>query len=94
MNSTEFEAELKRAGYLDVETKQVKPDTSTQPHTHAFDVRALVTGGEITLTILGEARTYRAGEVFEMTAGCVHSERYGPEGTTYLVGRRPAASKA
>jgi redox-sensitive bicupin YhaK (pirin superfamily) len=40
------------------------------------------------LTTDGASRTYRAGDVFEMTAGCVHSEQYGPEGSESLVGRR------
>ena len=92
MNTTEFETGLKRAGYLDVETKQAKPDLTTQPHSHPFDVRALVLAGEVTLTSQGQSRTFRAGEIFEMAAGCEHSERHGPTGTQYLVGRkRPAA---
>jgi quercetin dioxygenase-like cupin family protein len=92
MNAADFETGLKRAGYLDVETKQAKPDLTTQPHSHPFDVRALVLAGEVTLTSQGQSRTYRTGEIFEMAAGCEHSERHGPEGTKYLVGRkRPAA---
>jgi len=91
MNETEFETALKRAGYVDVERKQVPPDHITEPHAHPFDVRALVLAGEVTLTSQGESRTYRAGSVFEMAAGCEHSERHGSEGTKYLVGRRRAA---
>ena len=34
MNAAEFETGLQRAGYLDVETKQAKPDLTTQPHSH------------------------------------------------------------
>jgi quercetin dioxygenase-like cupin family protein len=88
MNAAEFETGLKRTGYLDVETKQAMPDLSTQPHSHPFDVRALVLAGEVTLTSQGESRTYRSGDIFEMAAGCEHSERHGPEGTKYLVGRK------
>ena len=92
MNAAEFETGLKRAGYLDVETKQAQPGLTTQPHSHPFDVRALVLAGDVTLTSQGQSRTYRAGEIFEMAAGCEHSERHGAEGTQYLVGRkRPAA---
>jgi quercetin dioxygenase-like cupin family protein len=93
MNAADFETGLQRAGYLDVETKQAQPDLTTQPHSHPFDVRALVLAGEVTLTTQGQSRTYRTGEIFEMAAGCEHSERHGPEGTKYLVGRRkhPAA---
>jgi quercetin dioxygenase-like cupin family protein len=93
MNETEFETALKGAGYLDVERKQVPPDHVTEPHSHPFDVRALVLAGEVTLTSQGESRTYRAGSIFDMPAGCEHSERHGREGTKYLVGRkRPPVS--
>jgi quercetin dioxygenase-like cupin family protein len=88
MNATEFESSLKRAGFQDVETKKVAPNTSTHPHSHSFSVRALVLAGDITLTSEGQSRTFRAGEVFEMAAGCVHSEQYGPDGSTYLFGRK------
>jgi quercetin dioxygenase-like cupin family protein len=93
VNTADFETALKRAGYLEIETKQVMPDVYNAPHSHPFDVRALVLEGEITLDSRGESRTYRAGEIFEMAAGCDHSERYGPAGIRYLVGRRrPAAT--
>jgi quercetin dioxygenase-like cupin family protein len=91
MNALDFESALKRAGYLDVETKQAQPDLATPPHSHPFDVRALVLEGELTLVTGDRSRTYCAGEVFEMSAGCEHSERHGPAGTRYLVGRRHPA---
>jgi quercetin dioxygenase-like cupin family protein len=88
MDATEFEGSLKRAGYQDIETKKVAANTATQPHSHAFSVRALVLAGDLTLTSEGHSRTFRAGDTFEMTAGCVHSEQHGPDGSTYLVGRK------
>jgi quercetin dioxygenase-like cupin family protein len=93
MSPADFETGLKRAGYLEIETKQAMPDLSTQAHSHPFDVRALVLAGEVTLISQGQSRTYRAGEIFEMAAGCEHSERHGPEGTKCLVGRRHAAAR-
>ena len=88
MNATEFESSLKQAGFQVIETKKVTANIATPPHSHAFSVRALVLAGDVTLTSEGQSRTFRAGEVFEMAAGCVHSERYGPDGSTYLVGRK------
>jgi quercetin dioxygenase-like cupin family protein len=88
MDTTEFEIGLKRAGYRDIETKTVAARTSTEPHSHTFSVRALVLAGDVTLTSEGQSRTFRAGDVFEMAAGCVHSERHGADGSTYLVGRK------
>lgn len=88
MNATDFEGSLKRAGYQDIETKEVAANTSTHQHSHDFSVRALVLSGDITLTSEGQSRTYRTGDVFEMVAGCVHSEHHGPDGSTYMVGRK------
>jgi quercetin dioxygenase-like cupin family protein len=88
MNATEFETGLKRDGYGEIETKKVPGNIVTKPHSHDFSVRALVLAGDITLTYEGRSRTFRTGEIFEMTAGCVHHEEYGPEGSTYLVGRK------
>jgi quercetin dioxygenase-like cupin family protein len=88
MDATEFETGLKRDGYMEIETKTVPGNIATRPHSHDFSVRALVLAGDITLTYEGRSRTFRTGEIFEMTAGCMHHEEYGPDGSTYLVGRK------
>jgi quercetin dioxygenase-like cupin family protein len=87
MDTAAFETSLKSDGYQ-VGTSKGPANKVTTPHSHDFDVRALVLSGELTLTTDGVARIYRAGDVFEMAAGCVHSEHYGPEGSESLVGRR------
>ncbi len=87
METKEFEAKLKHGGY-EAETKTVPPNFTSNPHTHEFDVWALILNGQLTLTREGKSDTYRTGQTFEMTAGCLHTEQYGPDGTTYLVGRR------
>ena len=88
MDATAFETGLQREGYKDIETKTVRGQVATKPHTHDFSVRALILAGDITLTYEGRSRTFRTGEIFEMAAGCEHSEQYGPDGVTYLVGRK------
>jgi len=88
MDATEFETGLKQDGYREIETKKVPGNIATKPHSHDFSVRALVLAGDITLTYEGRSRTFRTGEIFEMTAGCMHQEEYGPDGSTYLVGRK------
>jgi quercetin dioxygenase-like cupin family protein len=92
MDTTAMETTWKRAGYQEVETRTAQPNVATQPHVHAFDARVLVVAGELTLTSEGQSHTYRAGETFEMAAGCLHSEQYGPEGATLLLGRKPHSS--
>lgn len=88
MDTRTFEADLRRDGYQDIETKSQPADVHVGSHAHDFDVRALVLSGEVTLSWDGKTQTYRSGEVFTMAAGCPHTEQYGPQGYTYLVGRR------
>ena len=88
MDTTQFETELKRDGFLEVEQKTVGPNVSVEEHTHPCDVRAMVLEGEVTLRFDGKTQTCRAGDSLTMAAGCAHSESYGPQGVTYLVGRR------
>jgi quercetin dioxygenase-like cupin family protein len=88
MDTTELATNWQREGYLEVVTRQVMPNVSKPPHAHPFDARALMLAGELTLTWEGQTHTFRVGETFDMPAGCVHSEQFGPEETTFLLGRR------
>jgi len=88
MSTRSFENELQRDGFQDIETKTVESNKRVEEHSHPFDVRAKVLAGEITLTSSGLSRTYRIGDVFSMEAGCRHTERCGPDGVTYTVGRK------
>src|SRR4029077_6893621 len=49
MDTVAFEASLKNAVY-EVGTSKGTPSKATPPHSHDFDVRALVLSGELTLT--------------------------------------------
>jgi len=93
MDRASFEARLKREGYLDTEIKRIAPNVVVPEHTHDFDVLAQVSAGEVTITCNGEARTYRPGDIVDVPAGVLHSEVYGPEGYTFLVGRRHKAGQ-
>jgi hypothetical protein len=87
MDLTEFERSLATDGYVAV-PKAMPADTVVTDHSHAWDVRALVTSGQITLTINTVATTYQAGDIFTMAADCIHHEQVGPNGVAYLAGRR------
>jgi uncharacterized cupin superfamily protein len=89
MDRATFEATLKTDGFPEPQLSETGPNTRNAEHSHTYDVRALVLDGEITLTVDGTARTYRAGDVFSMPAGCRHVEDIGPQGVRSLVGRRP-----
>ena len=87
MESQEFETELRREGYRVVNTAQT-PNKLVDNHCHDFDAKALVLGGEITITCENKPVTYRAGQCFAVPAGCMHAEQVGPEGVALLSGRR------
>jgi hypothetical protein len=42
----------------------------------------------------GGSVTCKVGDTFKLDAGREHSENYGPEGATYLVGRRMREANA
>ncbi len=87
MDRTAFEAELQREGYR-VVVNSMPPDAINPEHAHEFDARLLVIAGEMTIALGSQRNTYRAGDTFSMTHGCRHSEQAGPEGVTYVAGRR------
>lgn len=88
MDALTFEAELKRDGFADIETRTAQPNVVSPLHSHPCDIRALVMTGELTLHCEGTSRTYRAGDTVILAAGCEHKEQNGPDGYTYVVGRR------
>ena len=93
MTKDEFENLLRRDGYLDVKHRYLEGSADSQPHCHDFDTRLLVEEGELTIVIKDARRTYRAGDILELTAGVEHHECYTPEPLRYVAGLRryPAA---
>lgn len=88
MDRARFEHELQAQGY-EVSTVTRAANGRLEVHTHPFEARALILTGEIRIQCAGEEeKLYRPGEVFHLAHGQPHSESYGPEGVSYLVGRK------
>ena len=87
MNSEEFEAELNTARYSEIATKTMDPRPANGEHGHEYSVRGLVTTGEFIIASNGVPRSFKAGEIFEVAAGQLHSEAVGSEGTRITTGR-------
>ena len=87
MNSADFEAQLKEAGYREVATTTKAPQPANGEHGHEYGVRGLVTAGEFIISFDGVPRCFKAGQIFEVAAGQLHSEAVGPEGTCVTTGR-------
>ena len=88
MNREHFTQSLANDQFNEVVEKSLSGNEHNAAHSHPFDVRALVTQGDITLTVDGVTTRYCEGEIFVMAAGCNHAEDVGVAGVTYLAGRR------
>ena len=88
MDHAAFEASLKADGYEGPLHRRMEAGQTAPDHAHPFDARLLVLEGEFVLESGGATRRYGPGEMFEVPAHERHGESFGPEGATYLVGRR------
>jgi quercetin dioxygenase-like cupin family protein len=94
MDRSTFEQGLREHGYSDVVDREMEANKVNADHSHEFDARLLVLDGEMTLVRNGAPQTYRSGDTFEVPAGTIHEERFGPSGCRYIAGRRHAAARA
>jgi hypothetical protein len=76
------------AGFDEVLERRWAPLTVVEEHSHPFLAKAIVSEGEMWLTVAGKTRHLRVGDDFELAAGELHAERYGVEGAVYWVARR------
>lgn len=90
MTQAEFEASLKADGYTETLTRRMEAGATAPTHTHPFDARLFILEGEFILEQAGATRRYGPGEAFAVPAGALHAESFGPQGASYLVGRRAA----
>ena len=88
MHRDEFLAILSSEGFSEVVTVKRKANDGLDVHTHPFEAKALILEGDLTIRIGDTARTYREGDVFHLVSNIEHSEQYGPDGVSYLVGRK------
>ena len=88
MDPNTFETRLRDEGFSQTVVVEREAHGRLDLHTHPFEALTLILAGEIRIDVDGESRLYRVGEVFHLVAEQPHSERYGPEGVRYRVGRR------
>ena len=86
-----FTEQARARGFDEVIERRWAPLSVVETHRHPFALWALVTEGEMWLSIGAETRRLTPGSEFELAAEAPHAERYGPEGATYWVARRHGA---
>ncbi|MFC0400033.1 cupin [Paraburkholderia rhizosphaerae] len=87
MERETFVAALTQEGFTELVT--VRRDAGAlEDHAHPFEAKALILAGEIQIRTGGDERLYQIGDVLHLPANMTHAERYGPQGVTYLVGRK------
>jgi len=75
-------------GFDEVTERVWQPDQAVPTHSHPFAVHALVTAGEMWLTIGDRTQHLVAGDEFRLDRNEPHAERYGSAGATYLAARK------
>ena len=88
MQQTAFEAELRSAGYTQIESKALDPKPTNTEHVHDCHIRGMVLDGVFIVTQGDQSVTYRTGDIFAVPAGKRHSEEIGPNGARILIGRK------
>ena len=59
-----------------------------ESHSHPYEIKALVTRGQIDIVIDGIKTSYLAGDVFHLPANQIPSESYGGNGVQYRASRK------
>jgi mannose-6-phosphate isomerase-like protein (cupin superfamily) len=92
LSAEAFESDLRREGFAITYGGQ-RPNTVFGPHVHGNDeLRIMVLAGSVTVVRGNESETFTAGQHCVVAAGCLHSDIIGPEGASYIVGRRAVAA--
>ena len=87
MDRKAFEDLLAAEGYEASERfKEAAPDNGM--HAHDFDARLFILEGQVTMTFADGAKTFGPGDDCHVPAGTRHSEAFGPDGCSYIVGTR------
>jgi mannose-6-phosphate isomerase-like protein (cupin superfamily) len=88
LNESELRKGLVAEGFAHTFVWQDGPQAFYSDHTHPGLTAHIILDGEMTLTMDGKSRTFRAGDRCDVPAGAIHSAQMGSRGCRYLVGEK------
>ena len=88
MDEKSIASQLQQDGFPHTYVWEDGPNVFYPEHTHDAETAHIILGGEMSLTMNGQSKSYRAGERCDVPAGVSHSARRGPLGCRYLIGER------
>ncbi len=94
MNTQTFEDSLRAEKYGEIAIVSKEMGYQMGEHQHEFDACALITAGQIDITVEGVKTEYKVDDIFRLSAGTVHLEDASRFGVSYLVGRRHSGNNA
>ena len=91
MKTQDFEAQLEAEQFDEIALVEKPVCYAMGEHQHPFEACALITKGDITLTVSGVSTTYGVGDIFRLPALTPHHENAATHGVTYIAGRKHQA---
>lgn len=88
MEREAFTESLTKDGFPEAVVVTREANITMDVHEHSFEAKALILEGELHSRVDDIVQAYKVGDVFHLPANKPHAERYGPNGVTYLVGRK------
>jgi quercetin dioxygenase-like cupin family protein len=86
MDEREWSQKLREEGFSRTYKWEDAPGAFYPEHSHPTATVHVILSGEMTLTIEGNAQSFRTGQRFDVPAHAVHSAVMGPKGCRYLIG--------
>ncbi len=91
MKPEAFLEKLAKEGFPDPVLVEREDGGFLDLHSHPYEVQALVTEGQIDITISGIKSTFLAGDIFHLVPNQIHLENYATKGVKYLASRKDLA---
>jgi len=88
MEQKDHAEQLLQEGYVHLYVRDDGPNVEYPEHQHRAESAHIILHGEMSMTMDGQTKTYRAGDRCDLPAGTRHSARTGPQGCRYLIGER------